>query len=282
MTTMAVMSAMVAGGAATIGTAAAAGAASAPGGAPIIRVDGSGSTHGLPTIASNWSGYAVTSTWNKPFTYVSSEFIQPAVTCNGLPLVNTSNWVGLDGFNDGTVEQDGTGATCKRPDYTTPGYYAWIEMYPANTVRAFGVHPGDTIQATVSYATGGKFTLTIADLTLKLSKSVVATCTSCERSSAEWIIERPAGCNKTETKCFLFALANFGTTTMSDNMVGVDGAKPENLVSYPSSDPIFMVQPNPKGFVTLDTTSALGSDGSFSEQWERYGKVTPITLGPRR
>jgi hypothetical protein len=282
-TTMAVMSAMVVSSAAAIGITSAAGAAgTVAGGAPIIRASGQGSTHGLPTIAENWSGYAVTSKWNEPFTYVSSEFVQPAVTCNGMPLVNTSNWVGLDGFNDDTVEQDGTGATCKRPDYVTPGYYAWIEMYPLPTVRAFGVKPGDTIKASVSYSTGGKFTLSIADLTSGMSKTVVDSCTSCARASAEWIIERPAGCNQSETKCFLFALANFGSTTMSKNLAAIQGGKAEKLSSFANSYPIFMVQPNAKGFRTLDTTSGVSPSNSFTETWDKYGKVTPITLGPKR
>jgi len=278
LTAMAVMSVMVVSGAAAIGATSVAAASSGVAGAgPIIR-DGGGSTHGLPTVASNWSGYAITETKNTPFTYVSSTFIQPTVTCSGSPDLSTSNWVGLDGFNNDTVEQDGTGVNCKRDDPKVARYYAWIEMYPLNSVTVFAVSPGDKIKASVSATPAGVFTLTVADLTKNLSKSVVSTCTSCARASAEWIIERPAGCNQSETKCFLFALPDFGTTTMSDNVATVQGGSPQNLSSFTNAYPIFMIQPDKKGFVTLDVTSAVASNGSFSETWERQGKVTPIQL----
>ena len=101
------------------------------------------SNAGVPTISENWSGYAVTST--KKFNYVSAEFVQPAVTCPGVKKQYTSNWVGLDGFNDETVEQDGTFAYCGGPNWTTPKYEAWYEMYPAGSVGVFKVKPGDTM-----------------------------------------------------------------------------------------------------------------------------------------
>jgi hypothetical protein len=89
-------------------------------------------------------------TGKKPYTYVHSTFVQPTITCPGVADQYTSNWVGLDGYNDETVEQDGTAA-----------------------------------------------------------------CSSCERASAEWIVERPALCNNALTKCFITELADFGTSTMS-------------------------------------------------------------------
>ncbi|MFZ0665179.1 MAG: G1 family glutamic endopeptidase [Acidimicrobiales bacterium] len=261
------------------GTSGAGGSTSGPGGSPIIRV--SGATHGLPTVASNWSGYAVTTKPSDPFTYVHSTFVQPSIACNGTPETVTSNWVGLDGFNDETVEQDGTGANCMKGDgYKTARYYAWIEMYPLASVNTFAVKPGDKISASVSYAGGGRFSLTIADVTQHLSRTVTGTCTSCLRDSAEWIIERPAGCNQSETKCFLFALANFGTTTMSKNVATLQGGSPEPLDSFSNSYPIYMIQPSKRGFYALDLTSSVSSSNSFSETWEHYGKVTPITLGP--
>jgi hypothetical protein len=246
------------------------------GGAPMIRA--AGSTSHQPTIATNWSGYAVTTKPSEPFTYVHSTFIQPKLTCNGTAQEVTSNWVGLDGFDNDTVEQDGTGAVCRRPNYETPSYYAWIEMYPANTVRTFPVSPGDQISASVQYRTGGLFDLTIADLTSHVSRSVIASCSSCARASAEWIVERPAFCTSA-TKCYLTELANFGETKMSDNVAAVAGGSSEPVSSFPNPYPIFMVQNTKTGFNTLDVTSGLsGPYGGFTETWERYGSVTPIKL----
>jgi Peptidase A4 family len=280
--TIAIISAMTVGATlafAAPGSTGTAGSSTGLGGSPIARV--SGSTHGLPTVASNWSGYAVTTKSTDPFTYVHSTFIQPSIICTGAPDTVTSNWVGLDGFSDDTVEQDGTGANCVRGDgYKTARYYAWIEMFPLASVTTFAVSPGDRISASVSYEGSGLFSLNIADLTSHLSKTVTGTCTSCLRDSAEWIIERPAGCNQTETKCFLFALADFVSTKMSDNVATLQKGSVERLSAFANSSPIFMVQPTSKGFYALDLTSGLSPNGSFSETWEHSGKVTPITFGP--
>ena len=59
-----------------------------------------------------------------------SSFVQPAITCSGAKDLVTSNWVGLDGFENDTVEQDGTAAYCAGPGNHTPKYYAWIELFP--------------------------------------------------------------------------------------------------------------------------------------------------------
>ena len=142
----------------------------------------------------NWSGFAVTS--SKKFTYAQSRFVQPTLTCPGDHANEwSSNWVGFDGFNPNsqTVEQDGTAAHCGGAANKTPVYKAWYEMYPKGSVNVFSVKPGDTINTSVSYS-NGKFTLTVADLTSHQSSTHTATCASCKRNSAEWIVERPALC----------------------------------------------------------------------------------------
>ena len=250
-------------------------------GGPMIRAVQSGVTGGgIPTISENWSGYAVTST--KKFNYVYASFVQPAITCPGVKKQLTSNWVGLDGFNDETVEQDGTFAYCGGPNWTTPQYSAWYEMFPAGSVNVFKVKPGDVIDATVSYS-GGKFSLTIADVTSHKTATDTAACSACARASAEWIIERPAGCNASFTKCFLFALADFGTTTMNDNLAGLDHGPWRGIESFTNNYPIFMVAPlKSGGFITLDTVGPVSSSNSFTATWDRSGHPTPIQFGPNR
>jgi len=51
----------------------------------------------------------------------------------------------FDGFNNGTVEQAGTAATCSYGADPTPSYYAWWEMYPTNNIQVapLNVSPGD-------------------------------------------------------------------------------------------------------------------------------------------
>jgi hypothetical protein len=172
----------------------------------------------------NWSGFAVTST--KKFTYAESRFIQPSLTCPGDHANEwSSNWVGLDGFNNTTVEQDGTAAHCGGANNTTPVYKAWYEMFPAGSVNVFTVSPGDTINTQVSFS-NGKFTLTVSDLTSGKSATHTAKCASCKRTSAEWIVERPELCTSA-TNCFLAHLADFGTTSMSAKVrvAGVSAAQ---------------------------------------------------------
>jgi hypothetical protein len=246
-----------------------------PGG-PVVRASVPGTSNsGLPTISLNWSGYAATS--SHKFTYVHVRFVQPAITCVG-KFQYTSNWSGLDGFTNGTVEQDGTAAYCGGSSHTTPRYYAWYEMFPAGSVTVFTVRPGDTIDSSVRFA-HGKFTLRIADLTSGKSATKVASCSSCARSSAEWIVERPAVCtNSACTKAFLTMLADFHTTTMGQAQAQVAGGKVSGIAGF-DNVPIFMISLLKKGFISLDTVGPLNSSGdAFSVTWERAGRPFPITL----
>jgi hypothetical protein len=257
-----------------------------PGG-PMVRTSGkeaARSTDGVPTVAlsENWSGYAVSSNKAK-FSYVHSEFVQPKIKCPGVANQWTSNWVGLDGFSDQTVEQDGTFAFCSGAKHNKPVYVAWYEMFPAGSVAVFTVKPGDIIEASVRYVSTTKmFDLTISDVTSGKTSGTSAGCSACMRDSAEWIIERPALCNSSFTKCFLTALANFGTATMTDDTAKAAGpavsiGKIHNVV------PILMVQPLKSGsLLTLDQTGPIVRpiDG-FTETWTSSGKTLPITLSTK-
>jgi hypothetical protein len=256
-----------------VASAATTGSVPLPGG-PMIRAAAPGNSS-IPTISENWSGYAATS--GKKFNYVHSTFVQPAITCPGVKNEWTSNWVGLDGFNNATVEQDGTFAHCGGSQSTTPVYKAWYEMYPAGSVNVFTVHPGDVIDTAVSYAQG-QFTLTVSDLTTGKSASDVAACATCQRASAEWIIERPALCNNALTKCFLTRLADFGTSTMGGTQARVAGGTVKGIGGFVNY-PINMVGPLASGgFISLDTVSPL-SGKTFTATWDRSGSTVPITLG---
>jgi len=247
-----------------------------PGGT-IIKSPGTANS-ALPTISYNWSGYAATSP--KKFTYVHSQFVQPAITCTGHPSQYTSNWVGLDGFDDQTVEQDGTFAWCPGPSGTTAVYYAWYEMYPAGSVNVFKVQPGDVIDEAVKY-TGGKFDLSIGDVTSGKHVSISRACATCERTSAEWIIERPALCNSSFTSCYLTALADYHTATMSQDQAQLAGGAVKGIGGFTNYQ-IFIVNPlKTSGFISLDAVGPV-SGGGFTATWERPGTTLPITLGPRR
>ena len=230
------------------------------------------------TISLNWSGYAVTG--KKPYTYVHSTFVQPTITCPGVADQYTSNWVGLDGYNDQTVEQDGTAAWCGGANDTTPKYEAWYEMYPANSVNVFAVHPGDIIDASVSYSdSAGDFSLTVSDLSTGKTATDTAACADCARASAEWIIERPALCNNAGTKCYITELADFGTSAMTGDEAQVTGGAVKGVGAF-NNYAIDIVNPDANGdggFYSLDTVGPL-SGKSFTTTWQEPGTTIPISL----
>jgi Peptidase A4 family len=105
-----------------------------------------------------------------------------------------SDWVGIDGFMDGTVEQTGTASDCF---YGQVAYYPWYEFYPAGS-EAFPaadvVNGGDLMVGEVNYvgpSEGGPvFTTTLTDLSQHWSFTSPATAVpGAEMNSAEWISE---------------------------------------------------------------------------------------------
>src|ERR1700722_3211568 len=159
----------------------------------------------------NWSGFADAESGSKTVSQVSGNWTIPAVTCLPRPYQNQdaflANWVGIDGYTNGTVEQLGSATQCFEG---VKYYYVWYEMYPANTVEEGTTacindnvncpEPGDHVSAsvTVTPGTGGNnnYVLKLTDHTRpqeSFSVSQQCAATTCLDSSAEWIIERPAG-----------------------------------------------------------------------------------------
>jgi len=68
----------------------------------------------------NWSGYAATG-GTGAFTSISSSWVEPTVKCSSGDQYS-SFWVGLDGYNNDSVEQTGSGVDCAG---RTPEYYSW-------------------------------------------------------------------------------------------------------------------------------------------------------------
>lgn len=182
---------------------------------PLVRVSTPGATaaatsEGVTSAGSlNWSGFADIEGSSKTISSVSGEWVMPYVQC---PSGNykytgayTSNWVGIDGATNGTVEQLGSGAQCFEGVLY---YYVWYEMFPAGTVvegtqacinnNVNCPQPGDFIHASVTVTPGSgtnKYNLSLTDFTRpQESFSVTKSCnpSTCLDQSAEWIVERPA------------------------------------------------------------------------------------------
>jgi Peptidase A4 family len=74
------------------------------------------------------------------FTAVSGSWRQPVAFCTQeQELVAT--WVGLDGYDNMTVEQDGTLAWCFQG---APCYYTWWEIYPGLASRRLSTSSAGT------------------------------------------------------------------------------------------------------------------------------------------
>ena len=146
-------------------------------------------------VGTNWSGYVAATSLSVPtsgsVTMVRGSWIVPTVTVTATDAYS-SDWVGIDGWTSGSVEQIGAeqdsvgGGT---------GYFAWWEMYPAYPVyiTSMTVSPGDRMTAEVSWISGDTFQMTLTDVTKGQSFSAAEPLgQTAARVSAEWIHEAPS------------------------------------------------------------------------------------------
>lgn len=166
------------------------------------------SSRELPLAASaNWSGYIAR---GNHFDGVEGVFKVPRVQCVTDSPATTLIWVGLDGWIDSTVEQDGISITCedRKANYT-----AWYEFF--GDLSASGgaeitvpgrISPSDTVVARVSsYSNNWYFRLDDITQHWAFARMLVAP-NIAQKRSAEWIVERPRPCT---SNCGYPALANF-------------------------------------------------------------------------
>lgn len=221
-------------------------------------------------LTSNWSGYAAAAPNNSTYSSVTASWTIPTFTCTPGSETDSSQWVGIDGYNDETVEQDGTFANCDGV-HTTPNYGAWYELVGDDPADPNGqinfpnpVSPGDMMTATVSVDDDtGQWTFTVHDATAGWTAHAYVTWSGPARSSAEWIVERPELCNASGSSCDFATLANFGTVTMSNALAtdgsgqqsaGVLGAIPLEMIRS-ASDSTLLAQPG-----SLDGTGEIFTD----------------------
>ena len=197
--------------------------------------------------STNWSGFAVTGSTDSVSAAYGS-WVVPSVTCSSRGTSYAAFWVGIDGYSDSTVEQTGIFAECSNGAAT---YSAWYEFYPAASVSISSVKvaPGDVVTASVTYSsTSGEFTTTISS-SGGGSYSTSSAVSGADRSSAEWIVERPEVCSFT---CSLTTLANFGTGDLGSDYTSVSGTNTATLGS--TTGPI-------SSFTTAAITMVSGSSG---------------------
>ena len=204
----------------------------------------------------NWSGFADVSKTANTFTKVSGQWKTPKVRCTREDQL-TSEWVGIDGYSNGTVEQDGTLSWCFGHH---PTYFTWYEMYPAGTVEVGNsLHSGDKIAASVT-RTGTSYKLALTDFTHPANSfSTTATCSTCQNASVEWIAERPA------FSIGIAPLADYGSWTLS-KASQTAGTKTGVISGYPTYYQIDMADAT--STYPLSLASGLSKAGNtFTTHW---------------
>ncbi|MEM0134275.1 MAG: G1 family glutamic endopeptidase [Thermoplasmatales archaeon] len=239
--------------------------------------------HSAPNIREgstslNWAGYVVTASQGA-ISRVDGSFTIPTVDTGGNSYA--SFWVGIDGFNDGTVEQTGILAEPSgHGPHSSTEYLVWYEFYPSAPVYAsFTAAAGDIVHAFVNYSSfTNEFTTYIAVFTPSMTQvgtfGHTQLVSGALDDSAEWIVEAPSSVSG------ILPLANFGTAYFGSdytpisltNYVTISGVSgPISSFSYQS---ITMVTTNgtPEA-----TPSSLTADGtSFTVV---YNQVTGHNLG---
>jgi len=160
--------------------------------------------------SSNWSGAAITAangTFKKNDSFVYAQYLMPAVgvdNCKYKITYYMSEWVGIDGFNNGDVLQAGTQSTA-----CGTSYVAWYEWFTSgctqNTaslpcsewiISNLPVGPGDYLTDYVWYTTSSphghayllNFTTGVA---VSIGFNQPAGNAPYAGDSVEWIVERP-------------------------------------------------------------------------------------------
>lgn len=165
---------------------------------------GAATTH--RTVSGNWGGYATNSTGGT-ITEAFGEWFVPAITCSASHRAAgtiADQWVGIDGYNDGTVEQAGTYEYCPGAGSGGPYYWTWFEFYPYNDIQSVSsaLSPGDLINVYILYnpyvsinGYPGIYTLVVNDLSNNASNfAVTGNPAQCNGSGCESGLDQSAEC----------------------------------------------------------------------------------------
>ena len=221
--------------------------------------------------APNWAGYVLQ---GQTYTSVSGSWTVPSVSCGSDAGSVSSTWVGIDGFNEQTVEQTGTYSNCV---IFTNSFGAWWEMVPTDSVQQGinePVSPGDQMTASVVFqGTPGFYFLDLSNDGNGNNKDQWSFTTeqfdadNPTNTTAEWITEH------TSTAPFSFPLAPFGSVTFTSAVAGTGPAgtiSDSPIRDFNQNEEVNMVQnPGTALATTLVTTSSLFSNGTaFTTTWQ--------------
>jgi hypothetical protein len=220
----------------------------------------------------NWSGYAAVAKADVALRYVTSTFKVPSVNCAQVAIGSAgqtyaAEWVGLDGFNDSTVEQTGVDSYCDSTSGAATNQ-AWYEMYPLDPVVFTGVRAGDTIWVSVYFNNStNEYQLFLDDKTTGSTMQTDQPCptgSTCDRTSAEVISEDPGGAVAGGINLADFAAVNYSTSDVTSR----DGTRGTLAAGgLWTSTEIIMQDPSGNAMATPSALTDGGAD--FSITWKR-------------
>jgi len=216
--------------------------------------------------SNNWAGYVVAKNFTNPVldsvTFVEGFWKVPSIKHSN-KTTYCATWVGIDGFNNHTVEQIGTEQEyIVSKSFTGQYNYAWVEMFPQNAqiIGGFPVNVGDVIKGSVTFMGDNKFNLTLVNRTRKVKTKLIKSLSNqAQRICAEWIVEAP----------FLngvLPLGNFGTVNWKGCIAKIDGIKGSINNSNWLNLPITMQNPN--GTVKAITSKLNAAGKGFNVKWK--------------
>lgn len=172
--------------------------------------------------SNNWSGYnqgalAV----HKKFSAITGQWVVPTATQHTAGQAEDSaSWIGIGGgcvnagctVTDSTLIQTGTEQDVAKDGSAT--YDAWFELIPKpeTEVKSVAIHPGDTIQASITDSGAEVWKISLQDVTDGQGFTVTRPYPSTQ-DSAEWIEETPL---EIGVHAGLAALPNLGTVTFNN------------------------------------------------------------------
>ncbi len=218
-------------------------------------------------LSTNWSGYAISADSGQTIKRIQALFTVPDINCAKSTLGTNgavySDWAGLDGLFNKTVEQAGVGASCSST--TAPAtYFGFWEMAPNDAFTFTGVSPGDAIVVVVQRVSTG-WELVWQDRTTGGSVTTVQPCptgSTCRDASAEEITEDFSG-----SVANGFNLADFALDNQTDLLATSGSGRNGSLGSGGlwTSDVIDMVDPT--GTHHLATPGPLYGGQAFYVGW---------------
>ncbi|MFJ6740740.1 G1 family glutamic endopeptidase [Streptomyces sp. NPDC091279] len=138
-----------------------------------------------------WGGYVVSGK-EGDFDSVSAEWTEPEVTCNSTDDA-FARWVGLDGWDGETVEQQGVAVQCATG---TPVHRLWWEMFPDHVqfqdTAKWPIQAGDHMLSWTSYEGDNQYRLLVGNLSRGWEFVTVQTLAA-KNASAEAVIESGTG-----------------------------------------------------------------------------------------